>query len=82
MGYVLPGAGPNITTVSPTEFQQLQSDLMVNAQPVNTPASYNGSWYQLPDGSTFGIRNSAGSGVTIDVISSPTLPPGFKVHQQ
>jgi hypothetical protein len=84
VGYVYPGAGPGIRTVSSGQFDQLQSQLMNGATPVTTPSGYAGTRYKTPDGSVFGIRTSAGSGTTIDVIksNSPTLPPGFKVHQQ
>lgn len=29
-----------------------------------------------------GIRNSHDDSVTIDIVSSHSLPPGFKVHQK
>lgn len=54
------------------------------ATAVSAPPSYKGLWYKRADGMVFDIRNSVGSGATIDVIRSnnPSLPPGFKVHQQ
>jgi hypothetical protein len=84
VGYVYPGAGPGIRTVTPEQFGQLQSQLMNGATPTTTPPGYAGTWYQMPDGSVFGIRASTGSGTTIDVIKSndPSLPSGFKVHQK
>ncbi|ACR30312.1 filamentous hemagglutinin family outer membrane protein [Burkholderia glumae BGR1] len=84
VGYVYPGAGPGIRTVTSEQFGQLQSQLMNGATPTTTPPGYAGTWYQMPDGSVFGVRTSTGSGTTIDVIKSnnPSLPSGFKVHQQ
>ncbi|WP_081771952.1 two-partner secretion domain-containing protein [Paraburkholderia nodosa] len=84
VGFVKPGAGQNIQTVTSAQFAQIESQLMQGATPVATPSGYNGTWYQMPDGSVFGIRTSQSSGTTIDVIKSnnPSLPSGFKVHQQ
>lgn len=84
VGYVNTGAGPGIRTVTPDQFGQLQSQLLNGAQPTTTPSGYSGTWYQRSDGTVFGIRESSGSGTTIDVIRSnnPGLPPGFKVHQK
>lgn len=84
VGNVHPGAGPGIRTVTPEQFGELQSKLMNGATPVPTPPGYAGTWYQRADGTVFGIRNSAGSGTTIDVVKSNnlSLPSGFKVHQK
>ena len=84
IGYVNTGAGPGIRTVTPDAFSQLQSQLLNGAQPTTTPSGYSGTWYQRSDGTVFGIRESSGSGTTIDVIRSnnPGLPSGFKVHQK
>jgi filamentous hemagglutinin len=84
VGYVNTGAGSGIRTVTPDEFGQLQSQLLNGAQPTTTPSGYSGNWYQRSDGTVFGIRESSGSGTTIDVIRSnnPGLPSGFKVHQK
>ena len=84
VGYGYPGAGPRIRTVTSEQFGQLQSQLMNGATPIATPSGYVGTWYGMPDGSVFGIRTSTESGTTIDVIKSnnPSLPSGFKVHQQ
>ena len=40
-----------------------------------------GTWYRLPDGTEFGIRQSEDHGLTMDV-DSPSLPRGYKVHQR
>jgi filamentous hemagglutinin len=84
VGFVMPGAGQNIQTVNPTQFAEIEAQLMDGATPVTAPASYSGTYYQRSDGTVFGIRTSIKSGTTIDVITSntPSLPSGFKVHQQ
>jgi hypothetical protein len=84
VGYIFPGSGPGIRTVASEQFDQLQSELLNGATPIATPSRYTGAWYQMPDGSVFGIRTSTGNGTTIDVIKSenPSLPSGFKVHQK
>ena len=84
VGYVNTGAGAGIRTVAPDQFGQLQSQSLNGAQPTTTPSGYSGTWYQRSDGTVFGIRESSGSGTTIDVIRSnnPGLPSGFKVHQK
>ena len=70
--------------VTPSQFTQIEARLMEGSKPVATPSGYNGTWYQMSDGSVFGVRTSRSSGGTIDVIKSnnPGLPSGFKVHQQ
>ena len=73
-------AGDEVRTVSASEFQEIQNILLQGATPVSKPG-YGGSWYKRPDGSEFGVRVSAQSGVTID-INDPFLPPGFTVHQK
>jgi filamentous hemagglutinin len=84
VGFVKPGAGQNIQTVTSAQFTKIESQLMQGSTPVTTPSSYNGIWYQMSDDSVFGIRTSPSSGKTIDVIksSNPSLLSGFKVHQQ
>jgi len=84
IGVVMPGAGQNIQTVTAQQFIQIESQLMQGSTPVATPAGYSGTWYQMLDGSVFGIRTSQSSGATIDVIKSnnSSLPSGFKVHQK
>ncbi|MGR9579319.1 DUF637 domain-containing protein [Pandoraea sputorum] len=84
VGYVSRGAGANIQTVSPSQFIEIQSQLMSGAKPASTPSGYKGTWYQRPDGTVFGVRTSTGSGTTIDVITSnnAALPSGFKIHQK
>jgi hypothetical protein len=79
VGTVHPGATEEVRTVSPSEFRTLEERLLQGASPTNQPG-YPGIWYQRPDGSSFGIRNSSRNGRTIDV-SDPKLPSGLKVHQ-
>lgn len=77
-------ASEGTRTVTRPEFSELLEALSPNAQPVPSPRSYNGSWYQRPDGSVFGIRRSRDSGITIDVIRSnhPSIRDGEKVHKK
>jgi filamentous hemagglutinin len=82
--FVKPAAGQNIQTVTSEKFTQIESQLMQSSTPTATPSGYNGTWYQMSDGSVFGIRTSQSSGTISDVIKSNnlSLPSGFKVHQQ
>jgi hypothetical protein len=54
------------------------------AQPVLTPNTYNGLWFERPDGTRFGLRLSAESGPTIDIFKSndPLIRENFKVHRR
>ena len=83
IGIVNSGATPEIRTVTTQDFAKVQTDLLTGASPIPTAPGYNGTWYQRRDGSIVGIRLSAQSGITIDVIQSnvPSIPNGFKVHQ-
>ena len=78
-----PGAGDNIRTVTPTEFDRIQADILNGSKPIATPGQYNGQWYERPDGTQIGIRQSS-SGPTIEVNKSdnPVLKPGYKVHRK
>jgi|HubBroStandDraft_6_1064221.scaffolds.fasta_scaffold03171_6 hypothetical protein len=81
VGDAVGGATENIRTVTPQEFAQIEQDLMnLKPTPGGTYASGSGQWYDLPDGTRFGIRQSS-SGPTID-FDNPNLPPGLKIHQQ
>jgi hypothetical protein len=80
VGAVAGRTNGNFRTVSPAEFTTIKDKLLQRATPVKKPR-YDGTWYQRPDGSAFGIRTSQKNGVTIDV-SDPNLPPNFKVHQK
>jgi hypothetical protein len=87
VGTVHPGAGQDIKTMTPNEFDILKAKLLQNAQPISDPSSYKGykgTVYVLPDGEVFGLRTSALNGETIDVFASKTnlIPKGFKVHQK
>jgi hypothetical protein len=85
VGYVNPGAGRQIIrTVTSEQFGELQAQLMAGAKPTITPAGYGGTWYEMSNGSVFGIRTSSSYGTTIDVIKSnhPGLKAGFKVHKK
>ncbi len=63
-----PRAGEDIRIVSPAEFETIRTNLMVGARQIEADAGYNGVWYKRQDGSIFGLRLSAESGLTLDVI--------------
>ena len=77
-------ASEGTRTVKRPEFNELLEALSPNAQPVPSPRSYEGFWYQRPDGSVFGIRRSRNNGITIDVIRSnhPSIRDGEKLHKK
>jgi filamentous hemagglutinin len=84
VGFVMPGAGQNIQTLTFAQFTQSELLLMQSSTLIATPSGYKGTRYQMPDGSVFDIRTSPSGGTTIDVIKSnnPSLPTGFEAHQQ
>ena len=77
-------ASEGTRTVTRSEFSKLLETLSPHAQPISTPRTYDGLWYQRPDGSVFGVRRSRNSGITIDVIRSnhPSVDNGDKVHRK
>jgi RHS repeat-associated protein len=81
IGSATPGAGPNIRTLSPSDFNATRFDLLQDAIPTSAPTGYPGVVFERPDETTIGIRNSS-TGPTIDVMRSndPLIAP--KVHQQ
>ncbi len=86
IGVRLQGADIGIRTVSQAEFNSLRRFIESN-QPVSrdyqfVPRSYDGNVYMLQGGSLVGIRSSAKSGTTIDVIQSDNhlFQFGYKVH--
>lgn len=84
VGYVYSRADKDVRTVTPEQFDQLQSDLMTGAVPTEAPPSYGGTWYRRSDGTVFGVRTSRRNGATLDIIdgNDPRLGPNFKVHQR
>ena len=71
-------------TVTRPEFSELLEALSPDARPITPSRSYDGLWYQRPDGSVFGVRRSRDNGITIDVIRSnhPSIDNGDKVHRK
>jgi hypothetical protein len=83
LGIRKPGADEGIRTLQRSDFQKLKSDLLDGAQEVPAPSRYDGKWYQRPDGSVVGVRESAEHGETLEVIRSldrSVLDNGYKVH--
>ena len=77
------GAGDGIRTAAPADFDRIQAELLNGARPVTTPGQYGGQWYERPDGTAFGIRQSS-SGPVVEITRSndPVLKPGYKVHRK
>ncbi|WP_342362836.1 hypothetical protein [Terrarubrum flagellatum] len=74
-------ASSQIRTVPLSQFRELLDELTRDAQPIETPAKYEGQWYRRFDGTTIGVRFSERNAVTIDTIGAiPGLRPNFKVH--
>jgi hypothetical protein len=84
IGYRIPSAGEEVRTVSPVEFVQVRDQLMAGARPIRTPSDYRGLMFERSDGTSFGLRQSADHGPTIDIIRSthPLFQGNFKVHQR
>jgi len=80
IGSVIKGTTPNIRTVSSQEFSTLHAQLMNRGAKQVPKSSYKGTWYELPGGGSFGVRQ-ARSGLTLD-FDLPGFPKGFKVHQK
>ena len=77
------GANEGIRTLQHSEFEKLKTSLLDGAHEVPTPTKYDGKWFQRPDGSIIGLRNSTQHGETIEVIKSldeSVLENGYKVH--
>ena len=78
------GAVEKIRTVDSAEFDGLKAKLLDGATELPPSPGYSGKWYLRHDGTEFGIRDSDGSGFTIDIrkSNSPYLTPGYKVHRK
>ncbi len=74
-------ARPNIRTVTPEQFQDIEARLRTMARATATKPGYKGTWYILPNGTGFGLRRDDVSGWTID-FDDPALPMGFRIHQK
>jgi hypothetical protein len=77
------GSSNLIREVTPREYEALKRDLLTNAEPLPNNGRYEGTIYQRPDGTKFGIRESRQNKETIDVFETrnPLLQPNTKVHQ-
>jgi hypothetical protein len=81
IGDVNKGAGKEVRTVSPSEFEIIKDKLLEGAVPVSKPSYAPGTWFRRSDGAEFGIRSSDKNGVTID-IHDQALRPGLNVHRK
>jgi hypothetical protein len=79
-----PGATDEIRTVNPVEFAEIQDALLSGAREIPAPPGYTGKWFARSDGTVIGIRNSAQSGPTLEVVQggSSGLKNGYKVHRR
>ena len=84
LGSRLPGADEGIRTVTDEEFESLKSKLLDGAVETPAPEGYDGKWFRRPDGTVIGLRESEGSGLTLEVIEgrSSGLRNGYKVHRK
>jgi Phage portal protein len=84
LGTQNPGASSEIRTATSAEFEQIQKQLLDGAKEVAAPSGYTGKWYQRSDGTVIGVRDSTGSGPTLEVVQGKTsgLPNGYKVHRK
>ena len=76
------GAGAEVRTVGPAEFDRLKNEMLDGAQKVPAPSNYTGDWYKRQDGTIIGSRSSPGSGPTLEVIQGGNsgIQNGYKVH--
>jgi hypothetical protein len=80
VGYVAKGAKDTIKTVTKSELEIIESNLMTGARELTPPPTYKGQWYELPNGQgNFGIRNSTTNGKTID-LNIPSIPNINRIH--
>jgi RHS repeat-associated protein len=82
VGNVQGGATPDVRTVKPGELDEVIDGLKgLGAKPASKP-NYPGDWFDLPNNQGgFGIRDSKGSGRTVDV-KIPDVPDVTKIHQK
>jgi hypothetical protein len=77
-------ASPGIRTVSPSDFDNIERELLAGAREVPAPSIYEGRWFERADGTIVGTRNSSGSGPTLEVIQGRNsgFNNGYKVHRK
>ena len=77
-------ATDGVRTVDPAEFESLKSRLLDGAKEVPAVDGYEGKWFERRDGTSIGVRESAKSGTTLEVVQGKTsgLPNGYKVHRK
>jgi hypothetical protein len=77
-------ASPGIRTVSPSDFANIERELLAGAREVPAPPNYTGTWHQRSYGTIIGRRTSPKSGPALEVIQggSSGLENGYKVHKK
>jgi hypothetical protein len=79
------GAGSDIRTVSPSELQSLEKELLGGStREISSPRGYDGKWYLREDGSIVGVRESSQYGKTLDIVdpAGSNVKRGYKVHSK
>ena len=75
-------AGPGVRTVTPGQLDGVIDGLKGLGATPGSRGSYPGDWYDLPNNQGgFGVRDSRGSGRTVDV-NVPGVPDVTKIHQK
>ena len=75
-------AGPGVRTVTPGQLDGIVDGLKGLGATPGSRGNYPGDWYDLPNNQGgFGVRDSRGSGRTVDV-NIPGVPDVTKIHQK
>lgn len=79
------GAGEDVRTLSTTEFKSVWQELSAGGRLYSNAGRYEGIWYETRDGGIVGLRNSEGSGWTIDLRSGNfyrSIDRGIRFHNR
>lgn len=78
------GAGPDVMTLSKSDFNNIKNKLLENVAKKEPMRNGNGVTYTTKDGGKFNIRYSKNHGETIDinVKNLDGLPKGLRFHQE
>lgn len=82
VGERLGGTGNDVRTVGKEEFEVLRDRLLDGAKEVQPKSNYAGKWFQRPDGTIVGVRQSEKFGTTLDVVEGGKsgLENGYRIH--
>ena len=84
LGKRMSGAGPDVMTLSKSDFNNIKNKLLENVAKKEPMRNGNGVTYTTKDGGKFNIRHSKNHGETIDinVKNLEGLPKGLRFHQE